>query len=152
MDGDDLIEVLLVHREQHAVTDDAGIVDHDVKMAELIHGAVHQFLRRRPVGDRPVVGDCPPACRGDLGRDQVSRAARDLLTVWQLTVWQLSVWQLTVGRLTVRRLTMQPGPGVIDHDGGTMFGQAQGMRAAKPPAPSGHDRYLAVKQAHQATP
>ena len=36
VDGDDLVPLLLAHVEDHAVAEDAGVVDEDVDAAELV--------------------------------------------------------------------------------------------------------------------
>ena len=45
-------------------------------------------------------------------------------------------------------LPVQPGAGVVDHDRSAVRGQGQAVRAAESAAATGHDRDLAVEQAH----
>src|SRR5579862_6964344 len=57
MHRDDRIPVFLVHVEDHPVAQDAGIVDHDVELAEVIGGAFDDALGGFEIGHALEVGD-----------------------------------------------------------------------------------------------
>src|SRR5207245_1598117 len=66
--ADDRVEVVLCHREDHAVTQDAGVVDDDVERAVGLDGLVDDALGAVVVGDIVVVGDgLAPAAANELG-------------------------------------------------------------------------------------
>ena len=50
VNGDDEVEVLVGHVEQHPVAGDAGVVDHDVQAAQTV-GAGHQLVGGRALAD-----------------------------------------------------------------------------------------------------
>jgi hypothetical protein len=112
--GDDGVEVVLGHREQHPVAEDARVVDHHVQLAELRGRQRDQLLCRRPVGDRRMVGDGRAARGGDLDRDRFGRGL--VLAV-------------------VRALPVQPGAGIVDHHRRAVGGQRQAVRRCRSPRP-----------------
>ena len=76
MDGDDGVPVLFAHVEDHAVAQDAGVVDDDVQLAEVIDCAIDDPLGRLEVGDALEVGDCLAARRADFLDHVLGRRAR----------------------------------------------------------------------------
>ena len=57
MDVDDGVEVLLAHVEDHAVAQDAGVVDHDVEFAEIVQRALDDALGGFEIADALETGD-----------------------------------------------------------------------------------------------
>ena len=73
VDLDDGVPLVLGHREDHPVAQDAGVVDEHVEAAEQVDRLLHQRLgavERRHVG---VVGDRHAAGRGDLVDHRLGR-------------------------------------------------------------------------------
>ena len=73
---DDRVPVLLAHVEDHAVAQDAGVVDDDVELAEVIDRAIDDALGGLEVGDALEVGDCFAARRADFLDHVFGRRAR----------------------------------------------------------------------------
>src|SRR5262249_48382481 len=77
--GDDGVPLRLVHVEEHAVAQDAGIVHENVDGAELAYGGIDDALGGTEVGDAVVARNRRPAAsadrRADLGRYRTRRAA-----------------------------------------------------------------------------
>ena len=63
---DDRVPVVLAHREEHAVTQDPRVVDHDVEAAEDVDGLADDALAPVPGGDVVGVGHGLPAGGDDL--------------------------------------------------------------------------------------
>ena len=59
VDLDDGVPLLLGHVGQHPVPQDAGVVDHDVEVAEALDGGVDEALRALPGRDVVAVGHRP---------------------------------------------------------------------------------------------
>jgi len=65
--------LLRLHLVEHRVPQDAGIVDHDVELAEAVDGGADDALRRVPVrdrvgADRSLTAEAPDLVAGVLGR------------------------------------------------------------------------------------
>ena len=76
VDPDHLVPFFLGQVEDHPVTQDAGHVDDDVQLAELLEGGLHEPFAGRDVADVAAVRDGPAARRGAL-RGIVRAACRD---------------------------------------------------------------------------
>ena len=63
----DVVPLRLGHVDEHAVAQDAGVVDEDVEVAERVDRRVDEPLGALPVGDVVAVGDGLAAQRLDLG-------------------------------------------------------------------------------------
>jgi len=70
---DDRVPLCLRHVHEHAVAQDAGVVDQDVEVAERLHGHVDHALGALPVGDVVVVRDRLAAHGLDLVHDLLCR-------------------------------------------------------------------------------
>ena len=57
MHGDHRVPVLFIHVEDHAIAQDAGVVHHDVELAEIIDRAFDDALGSFEIGDAFEVGD-----------------------------------------------------------------------------------------------
>ena len=64
--ADHRVPLLLARREDHAVAQEAGVVDEHVEAAERVDRGVHQAAGALPVGDVVGVGDGLAARRDDL--------------------------------------------------------------------------------------
>jgi hypothetical protein len=61
------------HVDEHAVAQDAGVVDEDVEVTERLDRRVDERLGTVPVGDVVAVGDGLPAEGADLLGDLLGR-------------------------------------------------------------------------------
>lgn len=75
VDADDRVPLVLAHREDHPVAQDARVVDQDVELSVGGDGQLHEFSRLFVVGDVSEVGGRPAARRTDLGGDLLGGAA-----------------------------------------------------------------------------
>ena len=114
MHVDDRVPFLLGHVGQHAVAQDAGVVDDDVQIAERLDRRVDQALRALPRRHTVAVGDCLAAHALDL--------LHDLL-----------------GRAEIAARTVDRGAHVVDHHVGAVGREAEGVFAPDAPAGAGHD-------------
>ena len=121
VDLDDRVPLLLGHVHEHAVAQDAGVVDEHVEAAERLDGGVDEALGALPVGDVVAVGDGLAAHRLDLVDDVLRRA----------------------GRLT---RAVHLAAEVVHHDLGPVRRQHQRVLAADAPARAGHDRDSSLTQ------
>lgn len=78
VDPDHRVPLLLRHREDHPVAQDARVVDQDVELAEGAHGQLHELARLLEVGHVTQVSDRPPARGTDLRGDLLRRGGRGL--------------------------------------------------------------------------
>ena len=69
VDGDDGVPVLGRHVEDHAVAEDAGVVDDDVQPSPVVEGQLDELLAGLRLDDVVVVGDRLAAHRLDLLHD-----------------------------------------------------------------------------------
>jgi hypothetical protein len=111
---DDRVPLLLRHVRQHAVTQDAGVVDDGVEIAERLDRSVDESLRTFPRRHAVAVGHGlathPLDLLDDLlGGTEVATGAVDVATE------------------------------IVDHDLGAVRRQAQGMLTADPAPGTGHD-------------
>ena len=108
---------------EHAVAQDAGVVDEDVEAPEGVDRRVDEVLGALPVGDVVGVGDRLAARCLDLGDDVVRRAL--------------------IGASALVRAAA-----VVDHDLGALGSEEQGMFAPEPTSGSGDDRHAADQGSH----
>ena len=66
MDADNVVPLLLGHVEDHPVAQDAGDVDQDVELAELLDRLIDEPLAARHARDIHVIGDRLAAGGHDL--------------------------------------------------------------------------------------
>src|SRR6185369_9548888 len=123
---DDRVPLLLGHVEDHAVSEDAGVVDDDVDPAEGVHRGLDDRLPTGHAGHRVVVGHGIAARLGDLLHDLIGR--------------------LPVG----------PGPDlaaavIVHHHPGPVLRHQDGDLPAHSPPRSSHHRRLALEH-HRTTP
>lgn len=78
VDADHRVPLALGHGEDHAVAQDARVVDQDVQLAELADRRLDQFAGLLEVGHVPGVGERPAARRAYLGGDLPGGAAGGL--------------------------------------------------------------------------
>jgi hypothetical protein len=71
--GDDRVPLLLGHVDEHAVAQDAGVVDDRVQVAERLDRGVDEALRALPRGDAVAVRDRLAAHALDLVDDLLRR-------------------------------------------------------------------------------
>ena len=74
VDADDVVPLLLRHREDHPVAQDAGVVHEHVELAEGVDGLLHHGAGLLEVGDVGAVHHGLAAHRLDLGDHLVGRA------------------------------------------------------------------------------
>ena len=121
---EDRVEVVLGHRHDHLVPDDAGVVDQDVVPAEGVVGRGDQVLGAAEVGHVVVVGHRLAA----PGLDHLDHL---------------------VGGPLVGALAARAPAQVVDDHLGALSRQLEGFAPADPVARPGHDRDLAVQNAHE---
>ncbi len=127
VDADDRVELLLGHREDHLVAQDAGVVDDDVEAAEGFDGLVDDVARGLEVGHVVVVGDRVAAAIADDRSDLLGRAL--------------------VGALAGHRTAE-----VVDHDLGAGGGQLESFASSNSVAGPRDNGNFAVEQSHVAVP
>ena len=115
VDAHDVVPLGLGHVDEHAVAQDAGVVDEDVEVAERLDRRVDEALGALPVGDVVAVGDGLAAERLDLGDD-------------------------LVGRAVVGAGAVVGAAAVVDDDLGPFGGEQQGVLAAEAAPGPGDDR------------
>ncbi len=76
MDRHDGVPVLFAHVEDHAVAQDAGVVDDDVELAEVVDRAIDDSFGSLEVGDALEVGDRLAAGGSDFLDHVLRRGAR----------------------------------------------------------------------------
>src|SRR5437016_2247040 len=106
VDADHGVEVLDAHVEDHAIAQDARVVDNDVDIAKLVDGGLKQVLRAVEVGDVIAVGDGLAAHLADKIDDFAGGAGRAAAAV-------------------------ELGADVVDDDLGTLSGEFEGVLAAE---------------------
>lgn len=114
---DDRVPLVLGHREDHPVAQDARVVDEDVQLPERGDRRLDQFAGLFVVGDVPGVGDGPAARRTDLGGDLLGRGGRGL-----------------------SRAVPSGLPVVVDDDGRSQPAEFQRLGPAEPATRAGDDR------------
>jgi hypothetical protein len=127
MHTDNCVPFVLSHVGEHAVAQDAGIVDQDVEPAEGFDRMVDQVLGAGPVADVVAVGDRLAARRADFRHH-------------------------LVGGRGVGAAAVDACAEIVDHDLGAVRGQHQRMLAPQSPAGAGHDRNPSFTQAAHAVP
>ena len=120
VDGDDVVEVLLAHGDEHAVAQDPGVVHDDVEVAEGRDGLVDDGLR--PVERAHAVGVGHRLAAG--GRDLVDHGLR----------------RRDVGTRAVHRAAQ-----VVDHDLGPQRREQEGVLTADAPPAPGDDRHSVLQ-------
>ena len=127
MDADDGVEVLLRHREDHLVAEDAGVVDDDVELAEGVDRLADDVLGPVEVGHVVVVGHrlAAPAA-DDVGH--------------------------LLGRPLVRPFAGDRAAEVVDDDLGSLTGQLERLTPPDAVAGARDDGDLAVEDAHVPKP
>ena len=123
MNVDHRVPLVLLHVHEHAVAEDARVVDEDVQAAELVDRLLDHPLRAGEVGDVLAVRDRFAAERLDLADDVVSRAF-------------------------VRAFAGERGAEVVDDDLRARA-RAQRVLAADSTAGAGDDRDLPTQIGHQ---
>jgi hypothetical protein len=121
VDLDHRVPLRLAHVGEHAVTEDAGVVDQDVEPAEGLDGGRDEPLGAVPVADVIGVGDGLAAHGLDLVHDVLGRAL--------------------VVALPVHRATE-----VVDDDLGAVVGQQQRVLASDAPSRTRDDGDAALAQ------
>ena len=124
---DDRIEVILCHVDEHPIPQDAGVVDEDVQVTEVLNGGVDEALATFPVGDVIGVGHSLAAHGPNLIGHHLGCA--------------------TVIARTVHRATE-----VVDHELGAFLGEEQGVLTTNAAACSGDDCYPSVQCTHDCLP
>src|SRR5205807_4570918 len=114
MNPDHGVEVGLVHLHQRLVTDDAGVVDEDVDLAEGIHRRLH---------------DLPGAIELDHGVEAGYRGPTG----------RLDLLAHLDGRALLGGLAREAGAHVVDHHLGSLAREAQGDLPPDAPSGTGHD-------------
>ena len=114
VDLDDGIPLLLGHREDHPIPEDACVVDEHVEAAEGLEGLVHQAFGTVPRADVVGVGHRLAALGLDLGHHLVGRSG------------------IRAGAVTVAAQ-------VVHDDLGAVAGQRQCVLAAQSPPTARHD-------------
>ena len=127
VDLDDGVPLLLGHVRQHPVAQDAGVVDHDVQVAEPLDCGVDQPLGALPGRDVVAVGDGLTAHAGDLRHD-------------------------LLGRAEVATRPVDVAAEVVDDDLRALPGQAQRVLAADAAPRAGDDGHPAVAKTHVEYP
>ena len=112
--------------KEHAIPQDAGVVDKDVQATEGLDRLRYQRLGHA-IGNVGAVDGGLAAAGPDLLGDALSRRQ-------------------------IRSLSSTIASEVIDHDCGALSGQQQRMLPTDPPAGSGDDGDLAFQQPHVTTP
>ncbi len=118
---DDGVPLGLGHVGEHAVTQDAGVVDDGIEPTEVLDGGVDEALSAFPVGDVVAVDDRFAAHALDLFDDLVSRRL------------------ITAG-------SIDRCPEVVDDHLGAVLGEHQGIFATDSSACSGDDDDTIVAQ------
>jgi hypothetical protein len=120
---DHVIPILLTHAIDDVIPEDAGVVDDDVKVAEVLNGRVHEAPS--PLETRHVVGACdgltPDSCYfvdNELSRGRIISCS-------------------------IRR-----NPNVVDDDLRTMRCKLERMLATQASACPRYDRYSTLAQQH----
>ena len=129
VDADDRVPLVLGHREDHPVAQDARVVDEDVQLAERGDRQLDQFPGLFVVGHVTDVGDRAAARRADLVGDLLGGAGRRLAGT-------------VPARLAV----------VVDDDGRAEPGEFQRLGPAEPAARAGDDRGQALQVAVTSEP
>ena len=122
---DHRVPLRLAHVGEHAVAQDAGVVDEDVEAAEGVDGGLHEALGAVPVADVVGVGD--------------GLAAHGLHLVDHL-----------LGRAGVVALAVHRAAEVVDHDLGAVVGEEERVLAADPPPGARDDRDATLAQLRHA--
>ena len=112
---------------EHAIANDAGVVEHDVEPAERLDGHVHQALGTLDRGHVVAVDDALAAGGGDLVHDLLRRRQR------------------TAGAVGL-------GADVVDHDLRTLGGEGEGVCPTESTPGAGHDHYPSVTDAAHRSP
>ena len=108
---------------EHAVAQDAGVVDQHVEVAEGLDRGVDQALRALPRRDVVAVGD------------GLAAHARDLL-------------DHLLGRAEIAAGAVDVAAEVVDDDLGALAGQAQRVLPPDAPARAGHDGHPSITESH----
>ncbi len=128
VDADDRVELVLAHRDEHAVTQDARVVHDDVEVAEARHGLVDHGLGPGEGAHAVGVGHGLAARGGDL----VGHG---------------------LGRRDVRARSVDRAAQVVDHDLGPERGEEQRVLAADATSAPGDDRDPVLQHpCHRALP
>ena len=122
--GGDSVELLFTCVGEHAVADDARVVDQNVEVAERVDRGLDEPLGLRPVGDVRPTGDRLASGGGDFVDDALRGAAA------------------TGGR------SVQPDTDVVDHHARTLGGERQRMCPSDTATGARHDDHTAVEQSH----
>ncbi len=118
--AEDRVEILLAHVEDHAVAKDAGVVHHDVELAEVVQRALDDALGGFEIANALEI------------RDRLAAEAADLLD--HVLGWRT--------RLTG---AVEVAAEIVDHDLGPLFGQQQRFFAANTASGACNDRDLPIK-------
>ena len=118
---DDRIPLRLAHVREHAVAEDASVVDEDVEATERIDGGLDEAFGSVPIADVVAVGDRLPTHGLDLGDDIVR------------------------GALIVALAVHRPAE-VVDHDLGAVVGEEQCVLAPDASARPRDDRDAALAE------
>ena len=124
---DDGVPLGFGHVGEHPVTEDAGVVDHDVEFAEVFDRLVHHALGTLPAGDVVAVDDGLAAHAFDLGNDVLG-------------------WGGVVARSV--DLTSE----VVDHHLRSLAGELDSVASSDPSAGTGDDDHLPVADSHDRDP
>ena len=124
--GDDAVEVLLGHRHEHPVAQDAGVVDDDVEVAERLDGLVRPSPGTVEGGDAVGVGHRLATGGDDLVDDRL-------------------------GGRGVGTAAVAGAAEVVDDDLGALGSEQQGVLAADAAPAAGDDRNSSVQDNHQET-
>ena len=127
VDGDDRIPLFLGHVHEHAVAQDARVVDEDVELAECLDRGVDHSLATLPARDVVAVRDRLAAHLLDL--------VHDLL-----------------GRRLVATGAVGVAPEVVDDDLGAFRGKEQRMLPADAAPGTRDDRNAPLESPHEPTP
>ena len=127
MHPDDGVPVLIGKVDQHAVAQDAGIVDESVEAAELVEGGLHQSLRPIRARDVVPVGHRPTPEGADL-------------------------FDHFLGRPTRLAFAVDLHSEVVHHNGSTLAGQLDGVAAAEAPPRTGDDGHTSLVGAAHTPP
>ena len=111
---DDRIPFGFRHREQHAVTQNSGVVDHDVEIAKGLDCGVDQSFSSGPIAHAVAVSNCLTAHTFDF--------LHNLFSGTQVAATSVNV-----------------STEVVDHDFGTLRCQAQRVLAPNSTTGSGHN-------------
>src|SRR3984893_14795594 len=120
MDVEDSVEILFAHVEDHAVAQDAGVVDRDVELAEVVQRALDDALGGLEIADALEVGD------------RLAAEAADFL-------------DNVLGRRTRLAGSLETAAEIVDHDLGSLPGQQQRFCAADTASSACDDRDFPIK-------